>query len=484
MKLLSNMKLLYRAQLLAPLLILPACAQITHFKHVIIVVQENRTPDNLFQGLCSPPYGSATRCSTNPSLAQYNIQTKNWLDKTSSTGVTQPNAVPMSSNYVPQNNNLAFVAQCDFSPTSKACKMDGAANAGCKGTCPARSQFGFVNNSKGLINPYLDLATQYGFANYMFQTNQGSSFPAHQFLFGGTSAPSASDDANGIFDAENTSESVQAGCLAVAGSVVQMISPAGELPNNKIYPCFEHQTMPDLLRSYTWRYYTPLPGSIWTAPNAIQHICQPTGPGGKCAGPEWTANVDLTTAGVLNDIAACKLSNLSWVIPTGQNSDHPISTDGGGPSWVATVVNAIGASTDCDNGDGYWNDTAILVTWDDWGGWYDHVPPTILPEPQGDYQYGFRVPLLFISAFTPAGYINNDDQDFGSMLRFVEHNFGIQEGALQFADKRASGDLHKFYNLSAAPRSFTQIKTTKTAAFFLNDTRHPTPPDDDDDDIK
>jgi phospholipase C len=112
------------------------------------------------------------------------------------------------------------------------------------------------------------------------------------------------------------------------------------------------------------------------------------------------------------------------------------------------------------------------------------VAPTILPEPQGDYQYGFRVPLLFISAYTPAGYINNDDQDFGSMLRFVEHNFGIQEGALQFADKRASGDLHKFYNLSAAPRSFTKIKTTKTITFFLNDTRQPTPPDDDDDNIK
>jgi len=54
---------------------------------------------------------------------------------------------------------------------------------------------------------------------------------------------------------------------------------------------------------------------------------------------------------------------------------------------------------------GYWKDTAIFLTWDDWGGWYDHEPPTFLASPEGDYQYGFRVPLIVISAYTPAGYV-------------------------------------------------------------------------------
>jgi phospholipase C len=129
--------------------------------------------------------------------------------------------------------------------------------------------------------------------------------------------------------------------------------------------------------------------------------------------------VDLRPADVLNDIANCNLRNVSWVIPTGANSDHARSNDGGGPSWVASIVNAIGASTACDSGAGYWANTAIFITWDDWGGGYDHEPPTILAQPQGDYQYGFRVPLIAVSAHTPAGYINNRRHDFGSLRRWM-----------------------------------------------------------------
>jgi phospholipase C len=264
---------------------------------------------------------------------------------------------------------------------------------------------------------------------------------------------------------------------------VQLITPQGELSADKIYPCFEHQTLADLLSGYTWSYYDPGAGTLWTAPNAIAHICQSTGPDGKCAGPEFKANVNLTPSGPLKDIAACELPNMSWVIPTAANSDHAApkqGTDGGGPSWVASIVNAIGNSTTCDGGAGYWNDTAIVVTWDDWGGWYDHVAPTILPGVQGDYQYGFRVPMLFISAYTPVGHIGNSRLDFGSILRFVEHNFGIKEGALNFADQRATTDLTSFFDLAMPPRSFTRIPAPKTAEFFLNDKRPPEPPDDDD----
>lgn len=167
------------------------------------------------------------------------------------------------------------------------------------------------------------------------------------------------------------------------------------------------------------------------------------------------------------------------MIPTGANSDHARSNDGGGPSWVASIVNAIGASKGCDSNTGYWDNTAILITWDDWGGWYEHEPPTILALPEGDYQYGFRVPLVFVSAYTPRRYINNVRHDFGSILRFIESNFGIREGALNFADARARNDLTGFFDLARAPRAYQSISAPKDADFFLHDKRKPTDPDDD-----
>jgi phospholipase C len=105
------------------------------------------------------------------------------------------------------------------------------------------------------LNPYLALATQYGWANLMFQTNQGPSFPAHQFIFGGTSAPSTADDAAGVFAANNPANN-DAGCAAAAGTIVDVLDSKGA--KTGVYPCFEHSTVADILPStVTWRYYAP-----------------------------------------------------------------------------------------------------------------------------------------------------------------------------------------------------------------------------------
>ena len=328
--------------------------------------------------------------------------------------------------------------------------MDGAANVRCHAIaqpCPTKPAFGYVDNSTGAVQPYLDLVKAYGWGNYMFQTNQGPSFPAHQFLFGATSAPSADDDHNGIFAAENTPNST-AGCTAPKTTRVPLINPQG-VEFTQIFPCFEHQTLADLLdaRGVSWRYYgcggdawpDPQASGIWMAPNAIAHICVAVGQ--KCTGKEWTANVELTPSAVLSDISTnCKLRGVSWVIPRRIQLGPQLGDvrNTGGPSWVASIVNAVGTSP-CKNPDGssYWNSTAIIITWDDWGGWYDHEPPTIEAYPQGGYQMGFRVPLIVVSAYTPAGFISNSPEDFGSVVRFIERNFGILEGALTFADLRS-----------------------------------------------
>jgi phospholipase C len=185
---------------------------------------------------------------------------------------------------------------------------------------------------------------------------------------------------------------------------------------------------------------------------------------------------------VLKDIQGCKLPNVSWVTPIFANSDHPGSATrgpSGGPAWVASIVNSIGTATACDGGSGYWSDTAILITWDDWGGWYDHVVPTILPAPFGDYQYGFRVPLVVVSAYTPPAYVSNDQLDFGSMLRFTQGIFNLGEGSLGFADARANGDLNTFFQFTQSPRPFQTVPARLNADFFINDKTPPEPPDND-----
>lgn len=209
-----------------------AQAQISHFKHVVVIFQENRTPDNLFQGLCAAPYGA---CAVPPTpSAPYDIQTSNWA--TTKGAKIQPSPVALANTYDLSHSHKSFNLMCDVvtgnPPTT--CRMGGAARIGCAAargtTCPTNPQFKFVDNSTGILNPYLTLATEYGWANYMFQTNQGPSFPAHLFIFGGTSAPSQLDDANAIFSAENmTPAGAGAGCTALPTTAVELVSPNGTL---------------------------------------------------------------------------------------------------------------------------------------------------------------------------------------------------------------------------------------------------------------
>jgi len=450
----------------------PASAQIASFRHIILVIQENRTPDNLFQGLCTTP----TACSTQPSAKQYNIKTTAWLDNS---GTTNPAAVQFGLGYDLSHAHSAFVAMCDLN-ASGACAMDGAANVKCKPQaqpCPTKPAFGYVIPSQ--VQPYLDMVAAYGWGNYMFQTNQGPSLSAHQFLFGATSAPSKDDDHSGIFAAENPI-SLPTGC-AVPTSWVWLINPKGA-EFGKIINCFEHRTLADLLeeRGVSWRYYGYNEDGIWMAPNAIKHICLAVGQdlavGQNCTGKPFTSNVHLNSSDVLSDIFTnCKLRGVSWVTPDSFDSDHMNSVKNtGGPSWVASIVNAVGKSP-CKNPDGssYWDSTAIIVTWDDWGGWYDHEPPTIEAYPQGGYQMGFRVPLIVVSAYnpTPSGFISNTPEDFGSIARFIERNFGIMEGELTFADARSTTDLTEFFNLGNPARPFQAINAPLSAKYFL--TRKP-----------
>src|SRR5260370_10176743 len=78
-------------------------------RHVVVIFQENRTPDSLFQGLCAPPFGKPTSCSTSPKGSQYNIQTRTWLDKSVSPGLNPPLPVPLANSYDLHHAHKAFL---------------------------------------------------------------------------------------------------------------------------------------------------------------------------------------------------------------------------------------------------------------------------------------------------------------------------------------------------------------------------------------
>jgi phospholipase C len=438
------------------------------FKHIVIVVQENRTPDNIFGS--DPSFEPGVDISTTGMAA----------------GRAVPfTATPLAGCFDISHEHLAFMQAWDNGRMDGAYRILTSSHSGCR--IPPFPEYKYVINAHREVQPYFDIAKAYGFANRMFQTNQGPSMPAHQFLFAGTSAPSPDTP---DFAAENPGVNGPSNCAAPPGQRVAVINPAGQedaLP--PVYPCFAHETMADLLDAagLGWKYYSNTMGtsSIWNAPAAIGVICRAGIQNGMrgCYGPEYIAHVDNRQAQVLTDVGDCRLPAVSWIIPDAADSDHPDANTGGGPSWVAAIVNAIGTQPPCANGESYWKDTAILITWDDWGGWYDHVPPfKVGGQPIGKwgagYTYGFRVPLLVVSAYTPAGYVDNQTLDFGSLLAFTERNFGLPLlGRHYWADAWA-GSLDGFFPLTA-PRPFQPIAAPLGAAHFLHTRRSTEGPDND-----
>lgn len=510
----------------------------SQIKNVVVIVQENRTPDNLFHFLapvCTIPAGASgyNACIPRPVTNYcYDISPCGLSNETGTIVPMTLTGVPLSGSADPDHSHSGFEHMCDPDSTF-ACRNDGAWKTSASGMSYGYVENPVVTNYDGstghLLDPYLTFATEYGWANFMYQTNQGPSYPAHQFLFSGTSARTNADDALSIFVSENFMGSGDAGCLLPAstvtapvyGSFLQPAKPSttgctlfdqNSVQECRVYNaidannvgsfCVTHNNMANTVldpNSISWKYYAPAAGSIWSAPDAIRDICdpQPNGSGGlECAGTEWAADVDVLNHGtdILGDIKNCKLSKVSWVIPDGAWSDHPSSNDHYGPSWVAAVINAIGNNPKCaadteDAGQTFWKDTAIVVTWDDWGGWSDNQPanvlgglPCVSTTPAtpcaGDYQYGFRVPLLIVSAYTPSHYINNVPHDFGSILRMIEGINKLKEGMMGNADVRSRTDLRDFFSL-VEPRPYRTVPAVKDGDFFQTYAGAVTAPDND-----
>jgi hypothetical protein len=246
-----------------------ARAQNPAVQNIIVVIQENRTPDDLFQdpnlinaGADIVPISTGGKCGT----ASVPLRPRPLAD------CANPN----------HNHNVGWLPSYDGGQMDGACTTTMGYTFPCP---PAYPSYPCPTNSKNALDcteyayvsdpaiaPYWQIAEDYGFANYMFQTSQGPSFPAHQFLLSGTSAPSSvqnPDPDYTYFAAENPPSNQDAGCAATSNTSVLLISPSN-VESTSVYPCFEHPTLTDLLDSNSpkpipWRWYSDQANSIWTA---------------------------------------------------------------------------------------------------------------------------------------------------------------------------------------------------------------------------
>ena len=273
-----------------------------YFTHIVILVQENRTFDNLFATF---PGADGTTVG----------KTRNGTRKLQEAALNTP---------VDLNNAYSYWQQdCDAAQSGR-CKMDGfntVENGGVRGTYVYR----YVDPSQ--IRPYWDMARQYVLADHFFQTQGSGSFTAHQDLIrGGTNL----NDSVSLIDQPTGSPW---GCDGPLGTVTSLITTANHYEHDSgPFPCLTYSTLRDLLDGVgiSWRYYAPpvgdnTGGDNWNAFDAVKAVRY---------SPEWSVNIAWPETKVFADVDRGSLPGVSWVIPDLQNSDHPGQGSDTGPSWV------------------------------------------------------------------------------------------------------------------------------------------------------
>jgi phospholipase C len=417
-------------------------------KHVVLVIQENRSLNDLFATFPGAD-GTTTGAMKTPTGSKKVRLRKADLDELCDFGHSYQGYLEDYDGGKMDGFNLE-------GPGPKCASGKGGSKAG-------RGPYQYVNPTQ--IAPYWDVANQYVLANHMFQTQGSGSFTAHQDLIrGGTTINSAQTDS--LVD-DPTARPW--GCDAPPGTLTSLLDWTGSKLQREggPFPCTNkfpssgsyYATLRDLLdaKSVSWKYYSPAVkngvGGYWNAFDAIASVRY---------GPEWGTNVTDSSPwekAIFTDIQYHRLPAVSWLIPDDVNSDHPGSASDTGPSWVASVVNAIGESS-------YWKETAVIVVWDDWGGFYDAVPPPFFDHWGG---LGFRVPMLVVSAYarkgsgSQGGYVSNTQYEYGSILKFIENNWKL--GRLGTTDVRATS-IGDCFDFSQPPRTFSSIPSKYSRAYF------------------
>ncbi len=383
----------------------------TPIQHVIYVMQENRSFDDLWQGYPkadTKPYG---------------------YDHLGKKIKLQP--IPLEAPYDIDHTLGAFLTSYDGG------KMDGFDEEYVAGHYGAYPTYGYVPHYESA--PYFKLAHSYVLGDRMFTSHIDASFVSHQYMIAGQAYDSV--------DLPYTNW----GCTGNSQDYVNTLTQQRGYGSMLQHPCFSYTTLGQELDNagLPWRLYAYNPYSIWDAYQAIQYVCMPSGSG--CLGTEFVNNVITPETQFVSDVQNGKLAAVTWITPNCYDSDHGGCQGNQGPLWVTSIVDAVGQSQ-------FWDSTAIFVMWDEWGGWYDHVPP-----PYVDYDgLGMRVGLLIVSPYAKENYVSHVQYEHGSILKFIEDTFGLPR--MSASDTRANSPAGDAFDFKHGPRKFKRFDDALTPA--------------------
>ena len=372
-------------------------------KHVVFVIKENRTFDNLL-GLFPGADGATT-------------------------GMDMGAERPLTPGLDRLPIDIKHCYECALQAWDNG-KMDGFATISEPADRYAYTQYGPED-----VPSYWTWAERFVLGDNFFASAQGPSFPNHLYTI---AAQSGGAHDNPIQDRDLLVQIHRAtglfkawGCDSIEDSYVPVVDSEGQ--TKKVPPCFDFQTEGDLLTGagIPWAYYSATNmqnGYLWSAYDAVRHI--------RANPAVWQSHI-FPVDGLVRDIRDGRLPPVTWVTPRFELSDHPEYSLCHGQNWTTKIVNAIMNSP-------MWKDTAIFITWDDYGGFYDHVPPPQVDE----FGFGIRVPLFVISPYARSGYVDHTLGEFSSVLRFIEDNWGLSQ--LTTRDRDAQ-NLSEAFNFTQEP---------------------------------
>jgi phospholipase C len=389
--------------------------------HIVYVVQENRSFNNLFYG-----YPGAYTVTEGKDSEDHTIKLK---------------PSKLGADYDIDHSVEAMFEACNGTGTLPGtdCRMNGF-DREASGADFKNSQYVYVPHEQS--KPYFDMAHEGTLADRMFQSQLDESFVAHQYIIAAQAAWSADLPSTFYWGCQNHEE-----------STVAMITKERVVSGSQ-KACFDYQTLGDELdkANLSWRFYASRygtsssgNGATWSGYQAIKHIYE---------GPDWKKDVISPNYQFITDVRAGKLANFTWITPVCDDSDHTNCPDDYGPSWVSALVNTVGKSK-------FWNSTAIFIQWDDWGGLYDPVAP----EYKDRDSLGFRVPLIMLSPYVKHDHVSHIHYETASVLRFAEDLYGL--GQLSKADRRANSPAADF-DFSQQPAKFVPIKAPLPPKFFMH----------------
>jgi phospholipase C len=359
---------------------LPECGVI---KHIVFIVKENRSFDSMF----------GTMSLTNPNVEG---ATSGFM----STG--QPVQLGQMPDALPRDIGHSWGDTLDAMDYGKMDGFDLIQENPFQCTVNG-DMLCFTQNHQEDIPNYWKLAESFVLADHFFSSMHAPSFPNHVFTVAAQTGGIISQTKNPMDPSDRPAACADAG----PGATTKVMDPRGDILDQ--FPCFDFPTMGDSLnkKGIDWRSYAPK-GFGWSGFVAINHIRNTD---------QWTqhaVNDSIKINQFAQDAAAGNLPAVTWLVAEGGTSDHAPWSICAGENWIVDQINAI------MNGP-LWNSTAIFLTWDDFGGFYDHVSPS----KKDQFGLGPRVPLIIISPYVKAGTIYTRQAEFASVLKFMENVFSL-----------------------------------------------------------